>query len=436
MTTIKFTQPITVDHIARIEGKAGIEVQIKDKKEVEVKVNIFEGPRLFESIVIGKSIEDATAVFPRVCSFCAAAHKITGLLAAENAIGLQVSEQTTKIRELMYIGDMIESHALHLFLLALPDFLGYPDGISMGKDHPSIIKTALQLKDLGAIIQTITGSRYIHQENALMGGFGKIPTKTKLNEVVKLLHNSKDISTVALEQFVKYELWEEVSSERLHLALEPKNNVYGIIGEKIKATDETSFNANEYRENIEERVVPHSFAKHSSYRGKRFTTGALSRITLFSSFLNDKGKELYQNNNNFINPNNPLSNNIAQAIELSYFIDRAEEITLEILDNYKEESRIKPTFKEGTGYAVTEAPRGLLAYMISVNKEGKVRKADIITPTAMFLAQKEVDLKIMTESLVKKGIDNPSEISQKLETIVRSYDPCVSCSVHVTKLGR
>ena len=336
----------------------------------------------------------------------------------------------------MYIGDMIESHALHLFLLALPDFLGYPDGISMGKDHPSIIKTALQLKDLGAIIQTITGSRYIHQENALMGGFGKIPTKTKLNEVVKLLHNSKDISTVALEQFVKYELWEEVSSERLHLALEPKNNVYGIIGEKIKATDETSFNANEYRENIEERVVPHSFAKHSSYRGKRFTTGALSRITLFSSFLNDKGKELYQNNNNFINPNNPLSNNIAQAIELSYFIDRAEEITLEILDNYKEESRIKPTFKEGTGYAVTEAPRGLLAYMISVNKEGKVRKADIITPTAMFLAQKEVDLKIMTESLVKKGIDNPSEISQKLETIVRSYDPCVSCSVHVTKLGR
>ncbi|MHA1116425.1 MAG: nickel-dependent hydrogenase large subunit, partial [Candidatus Heimdallarchaeaceae archaeon] len=109
MTTIKFTQPITVDHIARIEGKAGIEVQIKDKKEVEVKVNIFEGPRLFESIVIGKSVEEATAVFPRVCSFCAAAHKITGLIAAEDAIGLQVSEQTSKIRELMYIGDMIES---------------------------------------------------------------------------------------------------------------------------------------------------------------------------------------------------------------------------------------------------------------------------------------------------------------------------------------
>ncbi|MHA1205141.1 MAG: Ni/Fe hydrogenase subunit alpha, partial [Candidatus Heimdallarchaeaceae archaeon] len=122
----------------------------------------------------------------------------------------------------------------------------------------------------------------------------------------------------------------------------------------------------------------------------RFTTGALSRITLFNSLLNDKSKELYSNYNNFIDANNPLSNNIAQAIELSYFIDRAEEITIDILENYKEEQRIKPSFKEGIGYSVTEAPRGLLAYMISVNEEGKVTKADIITPTAMFLAQKEI----------------------------------------------
>ena len=156
-TKKKITRPISIDHIARIEGKAGIEVH-HDGKNVQVsQVNIFEGPRYFEAITLGKPIEEATAVFPRVCSFCAAAHKITGVQAAEKAINLSPTEQTVTLRELLYIGDFIESHALHLFLLALPDFLEYPDAFSMGKDHPAILSAGMALKDIGADIQTIIG---------------------------------------------------------------------------------------------------------------------------------------------------------------------------------------------------------------------------------------------------------------------------------------
>ncbi|MHA1302876.1 MAG: nickel-dependent hydrogenase large subunit [Candidatus Heimdallarchaeaceae archaeon] len=436
MTVIKFNKPIVVDHIARIEGKAGIEVSIGENKEVEVKVNVFEGPRFFESITVGKPLEEATAIFPRICSFCAAAHKITALQAAENAIGLEPSEQTKKLRELLYLGDQIESHALHLFLLALPDFLGYPDSLTMAKNHPNVVKTALKLKDIGAIIQTVIGSRYIHQENALIGGFGKLPTKTELEKISSSLEELKSASQLALKQFSNYELWPEVTSERTHLALEPYGNTYGVLGDTIKASDKTQFKATEYPEFIKEIVVPHSFAKHAIYNGKPFVTGALSRMTLFRDLLSDSVKEFIAPYEQYLNPANPLANNIAQSIEMIYFVEKAKELALEIAENLKQEKRVKPLIKEGVGFSVTEAPRGLLTYKLEVDEKGLVKNADVITPTVMFLAQKEIDLRNMTEAMLEQGIDDPQKISHKLETIVRSYDPCISCSVHVAKIKR
>ncbi|NHJ85262.1 MAG: Ni/Fe hydrogenase subunit alpha [Asgard group archaeon] len=425
--------PITIDHVARIEGKAGIEVTISNDTLEELKVNIFEGPRFFEAITIGKPIEEATAIFPRVCSFCAAAHKITALQATENALNIKPSEQTFKLRELMYLGDVIESHTLHLFLLALPDFLGFPGAFSMSKKYPEAVNSALKLKDIGAKIQIELGSRFMHQENAIIGGFGKLPTINTLKHLHETLEQLLSESELALNLFAKFNLWDEVTSERIHLAIKPYDNNYGIMGSSVRSSDKDEFDVKQYKKNIIEHVVPHSFAKHSLFKKKPFATGALSRYTIFKDLLTGRAKELAEQNSELLNPNNPLANNIAQSVELVYFMQKAIDITNDLIENLKDEKPIdyKPK-TSGVGVSITEAPRGLLAYTIGVNKNGMVDSADIITPTAMFLPQLEFDLRKMTEALLKQNITDSKVIEQKLETIVRSYDPCVSCSVHVT----
>lgn len=433
MTTKQIDIPIKIDHVARIEGKAGIEVVIEDEKVKTINVNVFEGPRFFEAITIGKPIEEATAIYPRVCSFCAAAHKITALQAAEKALNVRPTKQTTQLRELMYLGDQIESHTLHLFLLALPDFLGYPDAFSMAKDHSDAVKTALELKDIGAKIQTILGSRFMHQENAIIGGFGKLPTKNSLEGIKSNLQTLLSNSELALELFKPYKLWSEVASKRTHLALKP-TNAYGILGEEVKATDGTSFSVEKYKEHIIEKVVPHSFAKHSLFKNKPFMTSALSRITLYQDLLFGRAKELAEANKEVLDPTNPLANNFAQAIELVYFMEKAFNLTDELIENLKE-SELKKKYKikePGIGVSISEAPRGLLAYTLEVDKNGLVKHADIITPTAMFLPQLEVDLKNETEAMMESGQNYGNVIEHRLQTIVRAYDPCVSCSVHVT----
>jgi sulfhydrogenase subunit alpha len=438
MTTKKLDFPIKIDHVARIEGKAGIEVFLEKNKLKEVNVRIFEGPRFFEAITLGKSIEEATAIFPRVCSFCAAAHKITALQAAEKALELTPSDQTKLLRELMYLGDQIESHTLHLFLLALPDFLGYPDAFTMSKDYPTAVKTALKLKDIGANIQKELGSRFMHQENAVIGGFGKLPSESTLKGLQRTLTSLQNDSELALNLFSDFDLWDEVTKERTHLALKPYGEDYTVLGEVIQATDGTEFADEEYRKHILEHVVSHSFAKHSLYKKKPFMTGAISRYTLFKEHLSDYAKELAQKVKKKLVPDNPLANNYAQAVELAYFIEHSRKIIDMILANYKPlAARIKPDYKKkGKGIAVSEAPRGLLAYTLAVDKNGKVQEADIITPTAMFLPLMEADLRRETESMLEQKVKDTKTISRKLETIVRSYDPCVSCSVHVTEVKK
>lgn len=432
--TDKIVQSINVDHVARIEGKAGIEVHF-DGTDVEIAhVNIFEGPRFFEAITVGKPIEEAVAVFPRVCSFCAAAHKITAVLAAEDALRIEPTEQTTKIRELCYLGDQIESHALHLFFLALPDFLGFPDAFSMGKVHKDLIRAAIALKDIGADIQTIIGSRYIHQENVLIGGFGRLPSRKNMEGLAIRLKGLFNMAEDALEVLVSFPNWPEVEGERLHLALRPSNGEYGVFGDTVEATDGTKFKTHAYRMRIQELVVPHSFAKHSRYQDRTFVTGALSRITLFGDNLSGRAKELAEMYRDFLDPSNPLSNNFAQAIELVNWIRKAHESASDLMGSLKDEKRAKFKFgKERSGVSVTEAPRGMLAYTIRVDSNGIVTKSDIITPTAMFLPVMEEDLKRLTAALLKEGVKK-EEIAQKLQTVVRSYDPCVSCSVHLTQV--
>lgn len=423
--------PITVDHIARVEGKGGIEIVTSDEGVKEVKLNIIEGPRFFEAITLDKKLEEALAIYPRVCSFCSAAHKLTAVEAAEKAIGFTPRPEIQDLRDLLYIGDMIESHALHLYLLVLPDYLGYSNPLAMVDKYRKEIEYAMTLKNIGSKIMDYLGSRAIHQENAILGGFGKLPTKAQFEKLRRELKEALPLAEYTVELFSKLEQYEEVTdNEMVHMAVKPRNDVYGIYGDYIKVSDGFEFPVEDYKKHIVEKVVEHSFAKHSFYKGKPFMVGAISRIVNNADLLYGKAKELYTQYKDLLRYNNCFANNFAQAIELVYFIEKSIDIIDDTLAKWPVKERDEVELKDGFGVSITEAPRGLLVYALEV-KDGRVNYADIITPTAMNLAIMERHVRMMAE---KHWQDDPEKLKLLAEMAVRAYDPCISCSVHVVRL--
>ena len=425
---MKIEREIKVDHLARIEGKAGVIVEIG--KDIKAKIKVTEGPRFFELITKGKKYDDAVAICPRICSFCSIPHKLTPIEAVENALGIETSEQTKLLRNILYFANMVESHALHLYLFAIPDYLGYPDAFSMAKEHLELVKNGLELKDFGVKVQSIIGSREIHPENAIVGGFGKIPSKNEMEKVKEMAKEVIKRAVATVDFFAEYEYPSYIDYERNHLSIKPYDG-YGVYGNEIVASDGFSFNVSYYKENIKEEVVPYSFAKRGKYKDKPFMVGAISRLTNNHALLDGEAKELLNNYREFLNPSNCFANNFAQAIEIVYFIEKIAELA----ENYegKDESKAKAEKKSGRGYAVTEAPRGLLIYEVEIENE-VVKYMNVITPTAMFLPMMEVDVENMAKGMWENGYKDIDLIGKKVEMVIRAYDPCISCSVHVIKI--
>jgi len=249
----------------------------------------------------------------------------------------------------------------------------------------------------------------------------KVKEMTK--EVIK-----RAVATV--DFFAEYEYPSYIDYERNHLSIKPYDG-YGVYGNEIVASDGFSFNVSYYKENIKEEVVPYSFAKRGKYKDKPFMVGAISRLTNNHALLDGEAKELLNNYREFLNPSNCFANNFAQAIEMVYFIEKIAELA----ENYegKDESKAKAEKKSGRGYAVTEAPRGLLIYEVEIENE-IVKYMNVITPTAMFLPMMEVDVVNMAKGMWENGYKDIDLIGKKVEMVIRAYDPCISCSVHVIKI--
>lgn len=425
---MRIEREITNDHIARIEGKAGVVVELGD--EIRATINVTEGPRFFERITRGKTYEDAATICSRICSFCSVPHKLTAVAAAEDALSVSVSEQTTLLRDMLYFGNMVESHALHLYLFVAPDYLGYPSALAMAEKYPQLMEHGLELKNYGALVQSILGSREIHPENAVVGGFGKLPEKRDMEKIQKMGKKALQDAVATVDFFAEYEYPSHIDLPRTHLAIQPYRD-YGVYGGSIGASDGFSFEIAKYREFIQEETVPHSFAKHSSYREEPFMVGALSRLVNNASLLDGSAKELLTTYRSLLKEENCFANNFAQAIEAVYFIEKINEMAERL--TIKKEERVRPEAADGIGYAATEAPRGLLIYEMEITR-GRVASLNVITPTAMFLPMMEVDARNMAKGMWESGYKDPDLIGNKVEMAIRAYDPCISCSVHVVSL--
>ncbi len=422
---------ISVEHLARVEGHGNIEVVIEGDAIKRAVLRIYEGPRFFERILIGKSYYEVPDITARICSICPDPYQVASSRAIEKAMGIKVDGQVEALRELQLISDVIHSHALHLFFLALPDFLGYKDAIGMAAQYPETVKLGLRVKRAGNAIKEIITGRTVHGVVTKPGGYTKVPRAEDLERLSEQLESSIDGAREAVRVFSSLEMPDYASDDNLYIAVDPGEH-YGYSVDYLLVSDGTRHPVENYMNLTNEVTVEHSSAKHSSYKGSSFMTGALARLLLNESKLYGEAKDSYESLRDRVDPRNPFSNNIAQAIELLYSVQRAIDIIDGLLDEgIKDELMVEVKPRAGEGVAVVEAPRGLLYHHYKLDDEGKVIFANLVTPTAQNAANMDKYLRIAVRNLKDLRDD---ELKFKLEMLVRAYDPCISCSVHLTRI--
>jgi len=414
---------IKLDHITKIEGHANLNLKIEDGKVKKARIEIVEGARFFEAIIQGRKYDEVQHLTSRICGVCSPIHVITSTMAVENAFEVDITEQSKMLRELLVLGGVIQSHAMHLYFLALPDYKGYSSAIAMASKFKKEISNALEVKRLGNKIVEVVGGREVHPITCIPGGFSKTPDKERIAGLLPELKKARQMAahTAEIFQNIKYPDFERETS---YFALEgeckfTKGNMSCVGGKCIPTED--------YASHFKEYIVPGSAAKFAVVEGKSYMVGALARLNLNHKNLSDNAKKALK----FKFPSfSPFMNNVAQAIELVHCVDKCIEI-IENLDLRNEEP-VKVVPREARGIAVTEAPRGLLFHDYTLSKEGCIVSANIITPTAQNLRNIEDDIKAYLPGILNK---NKDYIVTNVERLIRAYDPCISCSAHFLKVN-
>lgn len=425
------SRTITVGHLARVEGHGGIFVHLVGNKVEKVEFRISEGMRFFEALVLGRQFIEIPSLVSRICAICSHNHAITAAMALEHALGIETSRQTKLLRDLAFQGAAIESHALHVFMLALPDFLQHPSVISLASENPELVKVALQLKKLGNTIQEVVGGRAVHPVNYVVGGFGRLPTCEELGALLPLLDQGLTLAMKAVEAISAITIPKVVNDTLDFAALVPEEDFF-FFGTQVRHSDGTVFPVAEYRAFTNERVVSHSHAKHSLWKGRPFMVGALARLALNSDRVQGAARKAWETLSFDPKSGNVLYNNIAQLIEMVFAIERAKEILVGLLsEGLRPEEPIKIQAKAGYGVAATEVPRGTLYHAYEISGSGEVVSADIITPTAQNAAHVEAQVRVHAETLADQV--NDEALKHVLEMVARAYDPCISCSVHLLR---
>ncbi len=423
---------IVVPHLGRVEGHGGIDVEIEKGEITKVNMDIFEGSRFYEVLIIGKKYSEISSIVSRVCGICSAGHTLTSQMATENAFNIKVTRRTEFLRGLLLHGENIESHALHLGCLVLPDLLGYDGPLSMAKDYPKEVTIALNLKKLGNKIQELIGGRAIHPINAIVGGFGKCPSKMQLEQLNSELEKGLELSDAIIDLFSKIKLPDFNFKEGIYSALLPKEDRYSYLGDYIYTSDGVTRPISEFRQVCHEKVVAHSTAKQSLYNNQPFMVGALARININHKYLTGKAKEALNKLFPTLPSHNPLHNNYAQAVELVHSIERSMQLIKFLFESgFEPEDPIEFEVFASNGVGAIEVPRGTLYHYYEFNDKGEVVDADIITPTAQNLANVEKNMREAIKTLTQ----GPMNILQSsLENIARAYDPCISCATHLVRI--
>jgi len=428
MSSDKKSRTIKVDYLARVEGEGALYIKIKGARVEDVRLKIFEPPRFFEAFLRGRHYSEAPDIAARICGICPVAYQMSAVHAMEDAFGIKVDGQLRALRRLIYCGEWIESHALHIHLLHAPDFLGYEDAMRMAKDHRAIVERGLQLKKAGNEVIALLGGREIHPINVRVGGFYKLPAKVELLRLAEKLKWARDaaLETVrwtAMLDFPDFEQDYEFVALR-HASEYPFNEG------RIVSNRGLDIAANEFDQNVIEEHVAYSNALHATLKDRgAYMAGPLARYNLNFDKLSPLAREAAREAGLSSECRNPFRSIIVRSVEVLHACDEA----LRVIDEYEppERAAVEIVPRAGVGYGCTEAPRGLLYHRFRIDEQGLIVDAKIVPPTSQNQKRIETDLR----QFVPHYLDLPKErLTWRCEQAVRNYDPCISCATHFLRL--
>jgi coenzyme F420-reducing hydrogenase alpha subunit len=423
------TKTVNVDYIARVEGESSLQLDIRDGVVGHVHLSIFEPPRFFEALLRGRRYDEVLDIVARICGICPIAYQMSGVAAIENLLGIEVEPQIHALRRLLYCGEWIESHSLHIAMLHAPDFLGYPDAMAMARDHGDAVRRALALKKAGNELLRLLGGREIHPVNVRVGGFYRVPSRSEFAPVIESLKQARDLAIATLRWTAKFP-FPDCTREYEFVALRHPNE-YPMNHGRIVSSAGLDIAAADYEDEFLEQQVPYSTALHSTLRRRgTYLVGAMARYALNRDRLPEELRALAAEAGLARVCQNPFQSILVRAVEVIYACGEA----LRLIADYQEPTRpfVTAVSRAGSGYGCTEAPRGILYHRYRVDKDGAIVDARLVPPTAQNQDVIEADLR----QVATAGLDLDDELLKaNCERSIRNHDPCISCAAHFLTLN-
>ena len=422
------TRTIQVDYLARVEGEGSLTIRLKGDRATEVRLAIFEPPRFFEAFLRGRSHLETPDITSRICGICPVAYLMSACHAIEDALGIRVEGPLRDLRRLLYAGEWIASHALHVFLLHAPDFLGYPDAITMARDHGDWVRRGLRIKKAGNAILELLGGREIHPINVRVGGFYRTPTHAELETLLPELRWGRDAAAECLAWMATFQ-FPALERDYEFVALRHPSE-YPFCEGRIVSSKGIDVNVNDYEQHFAEEQVAYSSALRSRIMGRgSYLCGPLARFNLNFDRLFPDVQELARAAGLALPCRNPFQMLLVRLVEIIQAFAEA----IRIIDTYTPPARpfIDATPRAGIGYGATEAPRGLLYHRYALDDAGTILDAKIVPPTSQNQLSLEEDLFDLAPMLAALPHDEATSLA---EQAVRNHDPCISCATHFLTL--
>lgn len=424
---------INVDYLARVEGEGALRVKIKDDRVTDVQLNIFEPPRFFEAFLRGRTPQETVDITARICGICPVAYQMSAAHALEKALGVTPPPGVRALRRLLYCGEYVESHVLHIFMLHAPDFIGHESAISMAGDPAlrPLVEQALRMKKIGNHLVAVIGGREIHPVSACVGGFYRAPRRSELTPLLPDLEWGLERAVEAVRWAATLD-YPDFTTDYEFVSLSHPDE-YPYNEGRVVSSSGLDISVEEYEEHFLEEHVEHSNALHSRRAGSKtsYMVGPLARVNLNFDRLSPRAQAAAGDIGLALPVRNPFMSLLARGLELVHAYEEAIQLIASYVEPVPSRSPIPKPSQAGEGAHATEAPRGLLYHRYAVDSSGLIAAARIVPPTSQNLRRMEDDLWQYVPGVLGLPIE---EATLRCEQLVRSYDPCISCATHFLKL--
>ncbi len=429
MSEDRQTRVIRTDYLARVEGEGAMYVRLDGRSVAEVKLRIYEPPRFFEALLRGRAFTEVPDITARICGICPIAYQMSSVRAMEDACGVHIEDGPIRdLRRLIYCGEWIESHSLHVYMLHAPDFLGYAGAVEMAREHAEIVEQGLQMKKAGNSVMATVGGREIHPINVRVGGFYRAPTRAELQTLLDPLERARETALATVRWAATLD-FPEVDFDPELLALSDPGS-YPIDRGRIRSDRGLDMAPAEFDQHVVEEHVEHSNALHARIRERgTYLTGPLARYALASEALWPLAREAARSAGLGPTCRNPFQSIVVRSVELVQACDEA----LAIIAGYEQPDApaVEVVPRRAVGHGATEAPRGLLYHRYEIDDDGTILDARIVPPTSQNQLAIEDDLR----AVVERHLDLPDDqLSMRCEQAIRNHDPCISCATHFLDL--